>query len=260
MPLLLISLDVQLSSSESQKGKRMRELSYCAEAMRQYACRFQFAQFVSGIVCKVLQLLDAASSPAAMSHARGNILEEGMCEGETRPQTWCELYIENPQLYFTLLFSLDHSLSWGKVPTSHDLPDWSLSRRSPRLDRSPQQLNRSSADNRRLSVTPGLRHGVRELSPTIIDLGENMTSSWISNDQWESLLSIPPRLTERVYCDDSPRLGIERGTSPLALSTSAIIPEQPEALPDSSGVDAQDCESISDTLSFMLQYSCPAIG
>lgn len=99
----------------------MRELSYCAEAMRQYARRFQFAQFVSGIVRKDLQLLDATSSPAAMSRARGNIPEEGMFEGETRPQTWCELYIENPQLYFTLLFSLGHSLSWGKVPISHEL-------------------------------------------------------------------------------------------------------------------------------------------
>ncbi|KAL5332602.1 fungal-specific transcription factor domain-containing protein [Aspergillus crustosus] len=260
VPLLLISLDVQLSSSEGQKVKRMRELSYCAEAMRQYASRFQFAQFVSGIVCKVLQLLDATSNPAAMSRARGNILEEDMVEGETRPQTWCELYIENPQLYFTLLFSLDHSLAWGKVPTSHELPDWSLSRRSPRVDRSPQQLNRSSADKRRLSVTPGLRHGVSELSPTIIDLGENMTSSWMSNDQWESFLSISPRLTERIYFDDSPRLGMEQATSPVALSTSAIFPDKPEEFPGSNGDDAQDCESISDTLSFMLQYSCPAIG
>jgi hypothetical protein len=231
----------------------MRELSYCAEAMRQYASRFQFAQFVSGIVCKVLQLLDATSSPAAMSRARGNILEEGMFEGETRPQTWCELYIENPQLYFTLLFSLDHSLSWGKVPTSHELPDWSLSRRSSRVE----QLNRSS-----LSLTPGLRqrHEVSELSPAIIDLGENMASSWMSNDQWENLLSMPPRLTERVYCEDSPSLGIEQATSPVALGTSAVIPDQPETLPGSNRDDAQECESISDTLSFMLQYSCPAIG
>lgn len=87
-----------------------------------------------------------------------------------------------------------------------------------------------------------------------------MTSSWMSNDQWANLLSIPPRLTEGVYREESPRLDIEQLTFPIAPRISAIIPDKPEALAGSSGANTQECESISDTLRSILQYSCPAIG
>ncbi|KAJ5387412.1 fungal-specific transcription factor domain-containing protein [Penicillium cosmopolitanum] len=50
LPLLLGSLDVWLSPSDHQKKTRMRDLSHCVAAMRQYESRFSFAKFVSEII------------------------------------------------------------------------------------------------------------------------------------------------------------------------------------------------------------------
>lgn len=109
-------------------------------------------------------------------------------------------------------------------------------------------------------MTPGLRDGLSELSPAVVELVKIRPRAGCRTISGRSSSLTPPRLAEGVYREESPRLDFEQSTSLVAPSTSAIIPGNPEASPGSSGADAQECETISDTLAFMIQYSCPAIG
>ncbi|KAL2828848.1 fungal-specific transcription factor domain-containing protein [Aspergillus pseudoustus] len=251
VPLLLISLDVELSASENQKEKRMRDLSFCAEAMKQYGHRFRFAQFVSEIVCKVLRLMNGgmfAASPPGMPEEAGN-----------RPRAWSELYLYAPQLYFKLLFSLEYSLSWGKVPSAQQFPDWSRTTSVSRATPSPKS-HKSPSANRRLSV--GLNNQVPryEMQPGLAGFGQNPVSAWMAGEEWESLLSLPPVLSAPVYCGEATAPENDDEVTIALASPSVMSPEKIQPLPRVSAAGSDGCESISDTLSFMLQYSCPAIG
>ncbi|KAL5342223.1 fungal-specific transcription factor domain-containing protein [Aspergillus crustosus] len=250
VPLLLISLDVELSTSENQKKKRMRDLSFCAEAMKQYGHRFRFAQFVSEIVCKVLQLLNGKKGVAPL---------DGPEEAATRPCAWSELYLQAPQLYFKLLFSLEYSLSWGEVPSTQQFPDWSHTPGASRASISPR-LNKSPPARRRLSGTPNQLHRSGIMAPGPAALGQTVASRWMASDEWESLLSIPLALPAPEYCADRPVLDDHNALSFSTPSPLAASCEEVQVSPQASAAGSDSCESISDTLSFMLQYSCPAIG
>ncbi|KAL2843046.1 hypothetical protein BJX68DRAFT_244262 [Aspergillus pseudodeflectus] len=255
-PLLLVSLDVELSRSEHEKGQRMQDLSVCAEAMKQFGHRFRFTQFVSDIVCKVLQLLNGASWSVSVPRRNRNPAgEPTTVEVESRPQAWSDVYLQTPQLYFKLLFSLEHSLCWGKMPSSAELPDWSRGHSASSHNMTPR-LSKSPSHGRDV----GRRADQVQRSRSIARLPQEGPSQWISHEQWNSLLSIPPSLPEPVYGEDLTGLHNNDGISFSLLNTPAISHDRHETSLDTGGADSDGGETISDTLSQMLQYSCPAIG
>ncbi|KAJ0419597.1 fungal-specific transcription factor domain-containing protein [Aspergillus carlsbadensis] len=260
-PLLLVSLDVELSKSEREKGQRMQDLSVCAEAMKQFSHRFRFAQFVSDIVCKVLQLLNGTSWSVSISRGTQNPAgESSTAEIESRPQAWSDVYLQAPQLYFKLLFSLEHSLCWGKMPSSAELPDWSRAHSASSHDISPRMGK--SSDKRRVSSASGPVQRLSRVSSSVTELPQDMSSQWISHDQWNSLLSLPPSLPDpvSVYAEDATGLDSSDGILfPLAPPTGLPYNAQ-AASGDTGGAGSDGGETISGTLSQMLQYSCPAIG
>jgi hypothetical protein len=123
-PLLLICLDVKLSDSEQQKLQRKQDLWYLAQAMRQYGRRYQFAKFVTDAVHKVIHVFNedwqSSWSHPAESHP-GRVSPQA-----EHPRAWRDLYMQDPHLYFKLLFSLDYALSYGKMPSPAKFLSWSL--------------------------------------------------------------------------------------------------------------------------------------
>ncbi|KAJ0418317.1 hypothetical protein BJY00DRAFT_185458 [Aspergillus carlsbadensis] len=95
-PLLLISLDVELSRSKRQKKQRMQDLSIYAQAKRQYGHRFRFAQFVSDIVCKVLQLLRGTSWSISLRRANENQREPSTVEVKADPELGARFTSRSP--------------------------------------------------------------------------------------------------------------------------------------------------------------------
>lgn len=247
LPLLLISLDVWLSPSDYQKKSRMRDLSHCAEAMRQYESRFSFAKFVSEIVRRVLQLVDYTSWSRSARSPADNVSGLTMPIPNHRPQTWSEICLQNPELYFKLLFSLDYSLSYGKTPSLGETPDWSPRRCFPQLNRplegTPEGELASSALLR--SFFPGvLERSVPFDSPP--------------NEQRETVRSIP-RLSPPPYYQQSQPPEHEHVVAESQTNLASMVSE-PQASYNDNEVDAGDAQATLDTLSFLLQYSCPSIG
>ncbi|KAL3490723.1 fungal-specific transcription factor domain-containing protein [Aspergillus germanicus] len=259
-PLLLVSLDVELSRSEREKGQRMQDLSVCAEAMKQYSHRFRFAQFVSDIVCKVLQLLNGASWSVSVPRGNANSSAESTTvEVESRPQAWNDVYLQTPQLYFRLLFSLEHSLCWGKMPSSAELPEWSRAH-SASSHSTPPRLSKSPSGKGILTGASRPSNSLGRISPVNTTLPQDVSSHWISHEQWNNLISLPPSLQDPVYVEDLTQV-LGNSDMPFSLpSLSAISHDGPRTSLDAGGADSDGCETISDTLSQMLQYSCPAIG
>lgn len=251
LPLLLGSLDVWLSPSDHQKKSRMRDLSHCVAAMRQYESRFSFAKFVSEIVRKVLQLVDYTSwSRSLRSPPVDNTSGLTSSISNHRPQTWSEIYLQNPELYFKLLFSLDHSLSYGKTPSSGEAPDWSLGRCFPQpnwsLEATPEIGELASSSAMLRSFFPGVPE-------------RNVPFDCPPNEQWENVLSIP-RLSPHPYPQKSPPPGHEHAGAGSQTNSASVLSADPQTYYSDNGVDADDAQPMFDTLSFLLQYSCPSIG
>jgi hypothetical protein len=238
----------------------MQDLSVCAEAMKQYSHRFRFAQFVSDIVCKVLQLLNGTSWSVSVPRGNSNAsAESNTVEVESRPQAWNDVYIQTPQLYFKLLFSLEHSLCWGKMPSSAELPEWSRAH-SASSHSTPPRLSKSPSGKGRLTGASRPSNSLGRISPVNTTLPQDASSHWISHEQWNNLLSLPPSLPDPVYVEDLMQV-LGNGEMPFSLSNlSAISHDGPQSSHHTWGAESDGGETISDTLSQMLQYSCPAIG
>jgi hypothetical protein len=228
--------------------------------MKQYSHRFRFAQFVSDIVCKVLQLLNGASWSVSVPRGDQNpTAEPSRAEVESRPQAWSDVYLQTPQLYFKLLFSLEHSLCWGKMPSSAELPDWSRAH-SAASHSPPLRLSKSPSGKGRLTGASRPVNSLGRVSPVNSTLAQDASSQWISHEQWNNLLSLPASLPDPVYGEDLTHV-LGNSDMPFALpNLSAISHDGPRTSLDTGGADSDGGETISDTLSQMLQYSCPAIG
>jgi hypothetical protein len=79
----------------------------------------------------------------------------------------------------------------------------------------------------------------------------------MSQEQWNNLLSIPPSLPDAGYTDNLMGLDNNNELPFLLESPTAASHDGPQT---SLGTGSDGGEGISDTLSLMLQYSCPAIG
>lgn len=126
LPLVLLSLDVKLSSTESQKLTRKYQLNLYAEMMKHYGRRYNFVNVVSDTVGKLLQLVDqtkSQSSYLSLQENSSDLTSSHMLEA-SRPNTWGDIVLQQPQLYFRLSASLDYSLSRGKYPRDSELPSW----------------------------------------------------------------------------------------------------------------------------------------
>lgn len=231
LPLLLISLDVRLSPSDYQKKSRMRDLSHCTEAMRQYESRFSFAKLVSDIVRRVLQLVDYTSwSRSARSPPADSLSGLTMSIPNHRPQTWSEICLQNPELYFKLLFSLDYSLSYGKTPSLGETPDWSPRRWFPQLNRSlegtPEGELASSATLR--SFFPGVPE-------------RSVPFDRPPNEQRETVRSIP-RLSLPPYYQQSQPPEHEHVVAESQTNLAPMVSES-QAYYNDNEVDAGDTQA-----------------
>lgn len=124
LPLVLLSLDVKLSSTESQKLKRKYRLNVYVEMMRHYDQRYDFAKVISDTVIKLLQSVDIKLLLNKLAAQESSSHTELQLSKGSRPRSWGDIITRNPQLYFKLSVSLDHSLSKGKYPCDNELPSW----------------------------------------------------------------------------------------------------------------------------------------
>ncbi|KAB8238954.1 transcription factor domain-containing protein [Aspergillus alliaceus] len=253
LPLLLVSLDVWLSSSEYQKKRHMQDLSHCAEAMRQYERRFSFAKFVTEIVRKVVQLVDHESLSKPRSPINNISGLSGLAAPTPNhpPRSWSETYSQNPQLYFKLLFSLDHFLSYGNVPSPGEPPDWFLGQSPPQPNKPLEATDQENGDLEPLTMS-------RAFSPDLF--GRSVPSKCPSNEQRETFQSIAPSLSPPVYPETSPQPEHEHTTAGSQSNLSSLFSDDTNTHFNDIGVDAGDAQPMFDTLSFLLQYSCPSIG
>ncbi|KAL3482046.1 hypothetical protein BJX99DRAFT_253169 [Aspergillus californicus] len=245
MPLLLVSLVARLSPSQSQREKSMQDVSHCTVAMRQYEHRFTSAKFVSELVCKVLRQTDCIRQLRPMASDTGDNASDA---NSSPTASWTDAFSRNPQLYFKLLFSLDYSLSLGKLPSLQELPDI-LPVRFPSLSSpgvwQPVQLAQSDGIPYSMSSTS------RRVEP-----GSDPSSEWAFENELPSSLSISG--------DSGALLGLEYAQSILEGHQNLLQPSPwgLEILQD--GIDGQGGDMDSDfafrRLSSLLQYSCPAIG
>lgn len=126
LPLVLLSLDVKLSASELQKVKRTHNLDIYTEILRHYSHRFDFGNVVSGIISKLLHLIEPAKISGYLQMRRGSSDASLKVPESTRPRSWIDIVTQRPQLYLKISFLLDYSLSRGKYPSDSEFPVWNI--------------------------------------------------------------------------------------------------------------------------------------
>ncbi|KIX02483.1 uncharacterized protein Z518_08424 [Rhinocladiella mackenziei CBS 650.93] len=126
LPHVLLSLDVKLSSTESQVVKRKQRLCFYVEVMRQYGFRFDFVNAISTIFKKLLRQAEipSQSTDSPTDRASSAINVRDFTPPFSHPKSWVDVLDRHPQIYFRLSFSLDYSLAKGQYPRDDDLPSW----------------------------------------------------------------------------------------------------------------------------------------
>ncbi|OBT63483.1 hypothetical protein VE03_08118 [Pseudogymnoascus sp. 23342-1-I1] len=135
LPLALLSLDVKLSSTELEKTNRQQRLSVYLETMKQCGNRFDFVSVVSGIITKILQLVDFTGRSAFSSNntASSDTNLPVLRTPTAHPKNWTEFVNTQPNLYFRLSASLDYALSKGIYPSEDELPKWIINPSQPQM-------------------------------------------------------------------------------------------------------------------------------
>ncbi|KAL2840639.1 fungal-specific transcription factor domain-containing protein [Aspergillus pseudodeflectus] len=248
-PLLLASLDVQLSKSQSQKRTRMPELWVFEEAMRQYKQQFLVAQFLTDIIDRLLRV-----SKGELDETRKNPHDIAQPERQNQPQEWSELYWQSPHLYFKVLFSLDYAMSSGKLPSKEEYPDWSPAQLGPQP--SPAQsprLTPLATDHTSLCVYQCL-----EPAPFPVLPEQSAYEGWNLDIYNETDRFCQPLLSESVFGEESATAEKDNECTDMTSMSPSDLWEAAACTGSGSGSDND--QAITETLLYMLQYSCPAIG
>ncbi|KAH8686039.1 hypothetical protein BGZ60DRAFT_107588 [Tricladium varicosporioides] len=124
LPFILLSLDVKLSVTESQKLKRTYRLNAYVEMMRHYGQRYDFTKVISDTIIKLLQSVDIKHLSNRVPAQKKSSEAEFQLSKQSHPRSWSDIVTRNPQLYFKLSVSLDYSLSKGRYPCDSELPSW----------------------------------------------------------------------------------------------------------------------------------------
>ncbi|KAJ0417990.1 hypothetical protein BJY00DRAFT_325262 [Aspergillus carlsbadensis] len=251
-PLLLASLDVQLSRSQSQKRSRMPELWVFEEAMRRYKQQFLVTQFLTDTINGLLRV-----SKTELHETVENTHNTAQLGRQGQPQEWSELYSHNPHLYFKVLFSLDYAMSSGKLPSEEEYPDWSPVQLPPQppAPQSPR-LTPLAMDKTNLCVYQSL-----ESIPPSVPPEQYEYERWNRNNYIETYRFYQPPLGESVFAEDCGTVENNEATD-IGPFTACTNSSDLWTDPDCTGAAAEtdNGQSITDALAFMLQYSCPAIG
>lgn len=110
--------------------------------MKQCGHRFDFVGVVSGIVTKLLQVVDFRqrsdfpSNNIASSDANPLVSRTPAA----RPKSWIDFVNTQPNLYFRLSVSLDYALSKGKYPSEDELPGWVTNPSQPQTPTKPMEF------------------------------------------------------------------------------------------------------------------------
>ncbi|KAH8592582.1 hypothetical protein B0O99DRAFT_689441 [Bisporella sp. PMI_857] len=159
LPLVLLSLDVRFSSTESRKSRCKHQLSVYMEVMKHYGHRFTFVGVDSDTIRKLLQLVNLNECPTCPT-TKTNSLDTNLHRPNppsVRPKSRVEFVTRQPQLYSKLSISLDFVLSKGKYPSEKERPGWALNLALPQATVMPIELARPashiSALNPRGSLT-----------------------------------------------------------------------------------------------------------
>lgn len=126
---------MRFSSTEPEKASRQQRLSVYLETMKQCGHRFDFVGVVSGIITKLLQLVDFRKRSAFSSNNTATS-DTNLPVSRTPaicPKSWTEFVNTQPNLYFRLSTSLDYALSKGKYPSEDELPGWIVNPSQPQM-------------------------------------------------------------------------------------------------------------------------------
>jgi hypothetical protein len=233
----------------------MPEIWVFEEAMRRYKQQFLVTNFLADIIDRLLRV--SKGGLHVTLETRHDVAQP---DRQGQPQGWSELYSYNPHLYFKVLFSLDYALSSGKLPSEDEYPDWSpaptLPDSEPPASQS-SQFTPMSADKFSLCV-----YQSPESAPFPVPL-EHFEYEGCNLDNYsESGLFCQGHLSESLSGGAPGTAGNDCKCTDIAPFTTYTNSSDPWMPADRAegGTETDNGQSVTDVLSFMLQYSCPAIG
>ena len=144
LPVVLLTIDVHLSSSDTQRQRRRRRLEFYTTAIKAYRVRFDYAEVILAIIQKVLRLTNLPSVTVSLSDVdtpEPMRLSHG-------PKGWRDILAGNPQLYFRLVTALDYSMSQGMHRCDQTSSKPAL------LYQPPQSRDVNEIEDRTLTKTP----------------------------------------------------------------------------------------------------------
>jgi hypothetical protein len=227
----------------------MPELWVFEEAMRQYKQQFLVTQFLTDVIDRLLRL-----SKGELDETRKNPHDIAQPEGQNQPQEWSELYWQTPHLYFKVLFSLDYAMSSGKLPSKEEYPDWS-----------PAQLGPQPPPSQSSRLTPLATYHTSlcvyqclEPAPFPVLPEQSAYEGWNLDNYNETGRFCQPLLSESVFGEEPDAAKkVNECTDMTSMSPSDLWEA---AACTGSGSGSDNDQAITETLLYMLQYSCPAIG
>lgn len=214
--------------------------------MQEYKRRFSFAKFVSDIVQQLIRPLDGLVSGS--SHPKA----------DSEYGSWCDIHSHNPQLYFSLLFSLDFYLSYGKAtPLGVARPVLAEENSSQQGGPLAGALHKSTAlETLLLLPSPSTPFQIgpdffANCPLTVDGAGTVPVSPTFSNPQHGLRLSSSQEENQLEEDADIPQT---RSDAPSTVRDGWYV--------DFNGIerDGEEVELEADDLAFLLQYSCPCIG
>jgi hypothetical protein len=233
----------------------MPEIWVFEEAMRRYKQQFLVTNFLADVIDRLLRV--SKGGLHVTLETRRDVAQPGR---QGQPRVWSELYSYNPHLYFKVLFSLDYALSSGKLPSEDEYPDWSpapaLPDSEPPASQS-SQFTPMSADKSSLCVYQSLGLATLPVPPEQYEYeGLNL------NNYSETYPFCQTHLSESLFGEESSTVNKDSGCTDITPLTTSTDSSDPWMATDctETGTETDNGQSVTDVLSFMLQYSCPAIG
>ncbi|KAF2647973.1 hypothetical protein K491DRAFT_722972 [Lophiostoma macrostomum CBS 122681] len=125
LPVVLLSLNIRLSPSPSQRRMRQQQLAAYVEAIREHRLRFDYNEVISTIIQGVVHLSETSSGATSAS------------------MSWGELLTQEPMAYFRLVATLDYSLNRGTFSEKAPIVEVISSLSSPQLPPEHMEMERT---------------------------------------------------------------------------------------------------------------------
>ncbi|KAJ6095170.1 hypothetical protein N7467_002683 [Penicillium canescens] len=139
MPLVLAAIDLKLSPTHEEMKSRQKRLDSLGLIIRRSESLYDVTDFVAVGTNYILQLAYATTQHLFLGGGNSQRLWNRTATKEPspqkhshlisrsakprQPQSWQDAFVRCPRAYLLISTTVDYSLSFGRLPSAHDLPE-----------------------------------------------------------------------------------------------------------------------------------------